>query len=92
MVLKEYKPSVPRAPNLRRPNRAKGRLMVMISGVTFRIAITCDGFVGKRTGAMVVQFLIEVQCAYSVGSRRILPRLRLGIESQTLYILSRLVL
>lgn len=64
MIVKEYKPSVPRAPNLRCPKRAKGKLMVMISGVIFRIAINCDGFVGKRAGAMAV--LVWAQCARSV--------------------------
>lgn len=43
-------PNVPRAPNLRRPNRAKGRLRVTTSGVTLRMTITCDGLVGKSLG------------------------------------------
>lgn len=45
-------PSVPRPPNCRCPNRENGRLMVTISGVTWRITMVAEGFVGKSCGIL----------------------------------------
>jgi hypothetical protein len=41
-------PSVPLPPNFKSPNREKGTLNVVISGVTLRITITLDGSPGKN--------------------------------------------
>ena len=48
----EDSPIVPRPPNRQTPNRANGRLMVTILGVTERMTIVDDGSVGK-SGAIV---------------------------------------
>lgn len=40
-------PIVPLPPNLTSPNRENGTLRVVISGVTLRMTITCDGSSGK---------------------------------------------
>lgn len=42
-----YLPKVPRPPNRIMPNRANGRLMVTMFGVTFRMTISSEGLVGK---------------------------------------------
>lgn len=46
----QHSPSVPRPPNCRCPNRENGRLMVTMSGVTWRITMVAEGLVGKSCG------------------------------------------
>jgi hypothetical protein len=70
---KGHLPSVPRPPNCRCPNRANGRLMVTMSGVTWRITMVAEGLAGKSCGIFADPFfgfffraLFGVECVAEV--------------------------
>lgn len=58
-----HSPSVPRPPNWMCPNRANGRLMVTMSGVTWRITIVAEGLVGKSCGMLAPFLVLPWLCA-----------------------------
>lgn len=57
-------PKVPRPPKRTIPNRANGRLKVVISGVTARMTIDDDGSVGKSCGILDVLRLVTQVCVF----------------------------